>query len=361
MILFFYHNGLLFYEIKEVKMKKKKVGIPRALLYYKFADMWETFFRQLGAQVVVSPLTTRKIKDEAVKIAPNEDCYSTKLYFGHVLALKDKVDYLFIPRYGGYRKNYVSCPKLIGLAEVLRSIIPDLPPILMPHYNRGKGRDSKLSFLIKAYLTGMRLTKNPLKITKAIFKAIKSHKKHLQALILTEEGLRKWEKSEIIINDPPKVIENEKQLKIALVGHSYVINDPFASLDIRTILQQHGLDIITSEQIPRKVVEEQMAKLEHDYYFEYTREILASVMYFLESKTVDGIIHIMIFSCGPDSIAGDLAARFSKRNPAIPLLQLVFDELTGEAGLRTRIEAFVDMLRRKRMKEQPMFQTKMHV
>jgi predicted nucleotide-binding protein (sugar kinase/HSP70/actin superfamily) len=331
----------------------KKVGIPRALLYYKFADMWETFFRQLGARVVVSPLTTRKIKEEAVKIAPNEDCYSTKLYFGHVLALKDKVDYIFIPRFGGYRKNYVACPKCIGLAEVLKSIIPDLPPILMPHYNRGKGRDSKLSFLIKAFLTGMHLTKNPLKIAKAFFKAIRTHKKHLKSLILTEERLKEWERSEIVVN-------NEKQLKVALVGHSYVINDPFASLDIRTILQQHGLDIITSEQIPRKIVEEQMAKLEYDYYFEYTREILASVMYFLESRTVDGIIHIIIFSCGPDSIAGDLAARFSKRNPAVPLLQLVFDELTGEAGLRTRIEAFVDMLRRRKMKEQPMFQTRIH-
>jgi len=316
--------------------------------------MWETFLRQLGAQVVVSPPTTKKIKEEAVKIAPNEDCYSTKLYFGHVLALKDKVDYLFIPRFGGYRKNYVSCPKSIGLAEVLKSIIPNLPPILMPHYNRGKGRDSKLSFLIKAYLTGMRLTKNPLKIAGAIIKAIKAHKKHLQSLILAEEGLRNWENSEIVIN-------KEKQLKVALVGHSYVLNDSLASLDIRTILQQHGLDIITSEQIPRKVVEEQMAKLEYDYYFEYTREILASIMYFLESKTVDGIIHIMIFSCGPDSIAGDLAARFAKRNPAVPLLQLVFDELTGEAGLQTRIEAFVDMLRRKKMREQAMFQTQTRV
>jgi predicted nucleotide-binding protein (sugar kinase/HSP70/actin superfamily) len=88
-----------------------RIGIPRALLYYKFADMWETFFERLGAEVMVSPITTKKIKEEALKIAPNEDCYSTKLYFGHVLALEDKVDYLFIPRFGGYRWNCVSCPK----------------------------------------------------------------------------------------------------------------------------------------------------------------------------------------------------------------------------------------------------------
>ncbi len=48
---------------------------------------------------------------------------------------------------------------------------------------------------------------------------------------------------------------------------------------------------------------------------------------------------------------GELASRFSKRDPEIPLLQLTFDELTGEAGLNTRLEAFVDLLRRKRQKQ----------
>jgi predicted nucleotide-binding protein (sugar kinase/HSP70/actin superfamily) len=337
-----------------------RIGIPRALLYYKFADMWETFFERLGAEVVVSPITTKRIKEEALKIAPNEDCYSTKLYFGHVLALEDKADYLFIPRFGGYRRNCVSCPKFIGLAEVLKSLLPGLPPILMPHFNRSKGHDTRLSLLVKAFLTGLQVTKNPLRIARAVVGALRAHKRYLRGLILSEQDLHRWERSEIIVNDAPRVIENEKQLKVALVGHSYVLNDPFASLNIRGILQEHGLDVITSEQIPRRIVEQHMARLEYDYYFYYTREILASVMYFLESKTVDGIIHIVIFSCGPDSIAGELAARFGKRNPAVPLLQLVFDELTGEAGLRTRIEAFVDMLRR-RAHQQSMRQTKMPV
>ncbi|MHA1447730.1 MAG: acyl-CoA dehydratase activase-related protein, partial [Candidatus Heimdallarchaeaceae archaeon] len=79
---------------------KKRVGIPRALLYYKFEAMWRTFFEELGAEVIISPETTKTIKDLAVRYAPDEDCYSTKLYFGHALYLKDKVDYFFIPRFG---------------------------------------------------------------------------------------------------------------------------------------------------------------------------------------------------------------------------------------------------------------------
>ena len=73
-------------------------------------------------------------------------------------------------------------------------------------------------------------------------------------------------------------------------------------------------------------------------------------MYFLESKTIDGIVHLMVFGCGPDSIAGEMAARFYKRDPNVQLLQLVFDDLTAEAGIRTRIEAFTDMLKRRKQK-----------
>jgi predicted nucleotide-binding protein (sugar kinase/HSP70/actin superfamily) len=33
------------------------------------------------------------------------------------------------------------------------------------------------------------------------------------------------------------------------------------------------------------------------------------------------------------------------------VLQLTFDELTGEAGLKTRLEAFIDMVTRKKKME----------
>ena len=327
----------------------KRVGIPRALIYYKFAKMWETFFKGLGAEIIISPLTTKKIKSVSVRIAPNEDCYSTKLFFGHTMEIKDQVDYLFIPRFGSENKDCVGCPKFIGLAEVLRSMFPDLPPIIMPHYNMAKGRDGKLSFFVKAYKVGLYFTKNPFKIIKAFRLALREHNQYKKKLIIDEESLKKWEESVLSLNDPPIIEENERMLKLA-----YVLNDPFASLNIRKILQNHGVDLITSEQMPRNLIERQIDKLNFALYFDYEREILGTIMHFIESKTIDGIIHMMVFSCGPDSIAGEMAAQFSKRDPEIPLLQLVFDELTAEAGLRTRIEAFIDMLRRG-AKEKPIY------
>lgn len=54
------------------------------------------------------------------------------------------------------------------------------------------------------------------------------------------------------------------------------------------------------------------------------------------------------FPCGPDSIVRVLCEQENKRLEGVPLLALVIDEHTGEGGFLTRIEAFVDMLWRKK-------------
>ena len=261
--------------------------------------------------------------------------------------MKDKVDYLFIPRFGSNHPTNVGCPKFLGLADVLRSMFPDLPPIIMPYFSKAKGGHKTYHLFTKAFGVGWKITKNPIKIVKAFNRAIRAYKDYKNKLIINEEQLKKWEKSEILLNDEPVLKEGESPLKIALVGHSYVINDGYASFDIRERLRDLGADLITSEQMPRELIEAQMDKLDFNMYFDYEREILGTIMHFLESKTIDGIVHIMIFGCGPDSIAGEMAARFYKRNPDVQLLQLVVDDLTAEAGMKTRIEAFIDMLKRR--------------
>jgi predicted nucleotide-binding protein (sugar kinase/HSP70/actin superfamily) len=323
----------------------KRVGIPRALIYYKFATMWDVFFKELGAEVVVSAETSKNMREIAIEIAPDEDCYSTKIFHGHVMDIKDKVDYLFVPRFGSKHKYDMGCPKFIGLADVLRSLYPDLPKIIAPHFNKAKYGHGRFDFLKEVLKVGFVFTKNPIRIIKAMNKALKADKEYKKKLIVDLKTLHQWEQSKIFLNDPPDEVPGEKRLKVALVGHSYVINDEFCSLNIRKKLQTHGVDVITSEQMPRELIEEQLDKLDNRLYFEFEREILGTIMYFLEKGNVDGIIHLMIFSCGPDSLAGELASIFAKRREDIPLLQLVIDDLTAEAGMKTRIEAFIDMLR----------------
>jgi predicted nucleotide-binding protein (sugar kinase/HSP70/actin superfamily) len=61
----------------------------------------------------------------------------------------------------------------------------------------------------------------------------------------------------------------------------------------------------------------------------------------------DGIIHLMPFTCMPELVAQTILARLSE-DFGIPILTLVFDEHTSPGGVQTRLEAFVDLLRRRR-------------
>ena len=67
----------------------------------------------------------------------------------------------------------------------------------------------------------------------------------------------------------------------------------------------------------------------------------------LKDNKIDGIITLNAFGCGPDSLMVERITRRAKQFNK-PLLTLTIDEQTGEAGFVTRLEAFVDMLYRKK-------------
>jgi hypothetical protein len=64
---------------------------------------------------------------------------------------------------------------------------------------------------------------------------------------------------------------------------------------------------------------------------------------------VDGVIHLAPFSCTPEVMAHN-ALLTLQRECQVPILSLSFDEHTGRAGLLTRLEAFVDILERRRLR-----------
>ena len=71
---------------------------------------------------------------------------------------------------------------------------------------------------------------------------------------------------------------------------------------------------------------------------------------------VDGVIHLLPFSCMPEIVSQNILNKVSKEED-IPVLTLVFDEQTGKAGYTTRIEAFIDLVKRKRLKKERNIQT----
>ncbi|MFN2341318.1 MAG: acyl-CoA dehydratase activase-related protein, partial [Halanaerobium sp.] len=97
-------------------MKKRKIGIPRALLYYYYFPFWLKLFSELDIEPVISDNTSRDLLDQGVKKSLSEICVPIKVMVGHLLNLDQKdVDYIFLPRFRSIRKDIVLCPKFLGL------------------------------------------------------------------------------------------------------------------------------------------------------------------------------------------------------------------------------------------------------
>ena len=109
-----------------------RIGIPNGLLYPDFKVLIETFFAELGREIVVSPVTNRAILDLGVNCCVDEACLPIKVFHGHVRWLSEygRCDMIFIPRIMRLRKNESICPKFCGLTEMVRYSIPDIPPLI---------------------------------------------------------------------------------------------------------------------------------------------------------------------------------------------------------------------------------------
>ena len=69
---------------------------------------------------------------------------------------------------------------------------------------------------------------------------------------------------------------------------------------------------------------------------------------FLKDDSIDGIIHITAFGCGPDSLIGKIM-ELESVDYKKPFMTIRVDEHTGENHLQTRVEAFIDMIYRKKL------------
>ncbi len=318
-----------------------KVGIPRALLYYNYFPKWKTFFESLGAEVVVSDETTKHILNEGVKTAVDETCLPVKLFYGHVLNLKGRVDFLFMPRMVSVARNEYTCPKFLGLPDMIRQTVSELPPFIEPCVNM---RKHSRQYMREIYRIGTLFSSNPCKIYKAYVAACQEQKKYQNLMI---EGFTPYESLNILSG---KMVREKKQpgeLNIALIGHGYNIYDRYVSMNMIDKLQKMNICVLTPEMVPRHFIEKQAEKLPKDMFWTYGKQIIGSTYSFMENPRIDGIIQMTAFGCGPDSLVAELMEREAVRRKTVPFMLLTIDEHTGEAGLVTRIEAFLDMVRRK--------------
>ncbi len=315
------------------------VGIPSGLLFYRYFPLWRSFLEELGAEVVESGETTKSILSRGVTRCENDSCLPVKVFYGHALALKDKVDALFIPRMVSVEKRTHTCPKMLGLPDMIRLAEEGMPPIIAPTIDFHEGLRHNYRAV---YELGSMFTRDPRKILRA---GLNSWEQHRAYHHLLSRGLKP---RDAMNGDGQKLAEG-RVLKIAVIGHHYNVFDSFTTMSLLDRLRSMDADVVTSDMIPEEVQRAELRNLPRDIYWSYEREVVGSVLACVRRKLVDGVIFMISFACGPDSVLQILCEQERKAAGNVPMMCMVIDEHTGEGGFITRIEAFVDMLRRKKM------------
>ena len=106
--------------------KEKKIGIPKAMLYYSYFPFWYGFFTDLGFEVILSDNTTKKTISDGASLVVTETCLPIKVYVGHVLNLLAKgVKNIFVPSIQSIAPKIYNCSKIRGLPDLIRNIIKE--------------------------------------------------------------------------------------------------------------------------------------------------------------------------------------------------------------------------------------------
>ncbi|MDD3013731.1 MAG: hypothetical protein PHC34_08530 [Candidatus Gastranaerophilales bacterium] len=159
---------------------------------------------------------------------------------------------------------------------------------------------------------------------------------------------------------------NKEVLHVDITGEIFVVLDPFANLEIEKELGRLGVhvhrklnlsDWTKSSLIPsilrfnethgEKAKRYAKAYLKRDIGGDAIESIGDAAL--AGSNNSDGIIHLLPFTCMPEIISQNILTNV-KMNNDVPILSIVLDEQMGKAGFNTRLEAFVDLIRRRKRK-----------
>jgi predicted nucleotide-binding protein (sugar kinase/HSP70/actin superfamily) len=296
-----------------------KIGIPRALIYWKRPYFWENFFENLGFEVLLSPKTNKEIVEIGVKISDPETCFSNKVYFGHLKWLDQKCDLIFVPRLKTNKEKLEYCPKFFGL--------PDLAKILVKTKILTETFDEKKE----------KFEESLVKLGKKLGKKKEEIERAFQEALNKEREIREKQEKEAL----EKLESNFK--KIILISHPYNLYDEYVNLRIKERLEKLGVVPIFIEEIPTSNLEHLTSNFEPpQFHWEFAKEIMEKIDFIL-SRKIDGAIEISSFACGCDAVLKEFVEKKFKEKK-IPFLYLIIDEHTGEAGFQTRLEAFVDTI-----------------
>jgi len=342
-------------------------------------NLWipvRSFLNELGLDVVIPPKNSKKTLDLGIKYSPEFACLPFKINLGNYIEAIDKgADTIIMGggsgpcRFGYYGEVQQEILRDLDYQFEMIVIEPDLFTNLR-NLRKFLGMNS-----LKKILNAGRLTWYKLMIMDNIHQLVLKNRsreikegeidqiydKFLKELdeTMSVNGLKALKNDYLEkINNSLGEYKRGREIKIAIVGEIYLVIEPFVNLDIEKKLGKLGASVEKEIYISSwlkhflhignemELIEEAAWPYLRNYVGGHGIDSVGNAVRYARMG-FDGVIHLAPFTCMPEIIAQTILPVVSK-GENIPVLSLFFDEHTGDAGLLTRLEAFIDLLVRKR-------------
>ncbi len=305
------------------------VGINRSFLVHSLYPLYFNFFTRLGLKVVLSD----QMSQDGINQCAAAFCYPGEIAHGYFSGLlKKDLDYIFLPHLKGlYVPRSIdvnmTCPLLQGEPYYLRTTFmsgkgngSSRPKLLTPILDFTKGWETQRAVFAKM-AAGMGFT---------------AHEgRDAFDFALTQQRLMEAEMKRIGREVLAELEADPKRLGMVLFGRPYNAFVKEAHMGIPNKFASRGVVIIPYDYLPY----EDMPPKEH-MYWAMGQMILKAARMVHNHNQLFGT-YITNFSCGPDSfVIGYFREIMGKK----PSLTLELDSHTADAGLETRIEAYLDIV-----------------
>ena len=334
--LFKYKNELLGkYRTNERVEGKPTIGIPMALNMYELLPFWYTLFKKLGFNVIVSPVSTRKLYLEGQHTIPSDTvCYPAKMVHGHVEALiKEDVDAIFYPSMSynvdeHLGDNHYNCPVVAYYPEVIKANVRDLGSIKFIYdfigLNNRKYFPKRFGQILEKYFG-----KYPQSAIKAAANAAYAEYEGHMADIRRKGA---------------EYIEIAKQRKmpvIVLSGRPYHI-DPEINHGIDDLICDLGAAVVTEDSVSANETKFKTTVLNQ---WTYHSRLYAAAKFVSEAPGDCSInlVQLVSFGCGVDAVTSDETRAIIERSGKIYTL-IKIDEITNTGAVKIRLRSLFAVL-----------------
>jgi len=331
-----------------VKQPRRKIGIPMCLSNYQLLPLWGTFFSELGFDVITSGRSSKAVINSGVEAVLAQPCFPIKVAHGHVLELINRdVDYIWLPSIVSMSADYAEnkhnqlCPYVQAIPYQVRAAL------------QAKGIDTTdeknhmldLPVRFQDGIKHLRRSLWPLAGKFGLGKA-----KINQALDAAQAAQARFEEDCRRLGRQTLASLEPGQRVCVLISRPYNGCDPGISLDMPRKLRDLNVLAIPMDFLDLPGANVTEPQLQTDMYWKYGQRILRAAHVIRDDPRLHAI-YLSNFSCGPDSFIISLFKELmtitqpdgtEQRKPA---LVIEIDEHSADAGVITRLEAFLESLK----------------